>query len=455
MPAIPVKHTSVDQEGAWDAGAALKNLGDQPTETALRNLHAWVDGAADPLTKSAYKLPHHEVSEAGTVGAANMKGVESAMGRLNGGGLDIPLADRKDVHAHLAAHYKDAGMDAPELKGRWGLAKHFLRLEIKQISAVGTFEGLLSPYGNVDRGNDVIDPGAFAKNLKDEGFTRPLLWQHQPDAPIGLLTLEDRPDGLWCTGALMMEDPEAVRAYRYVKAGIVKGLSIGFQCIKDAFEDGVRHIKELKLYEGSIVTFPMNELATITAVKGLGGTSDFNEELAKQQICDAGDQMMQALYCGLCEVRYSDLTKDDRITASQTICQQFTEAYMAYLPVYIDMMAAERGSMEMRARQALETKNQLDKLRTKLIADIKAGRMHSAATMDQYKAMAEHVATMGDCTKGLTDILSALMGEEAGVTTSSAGVAGSKATEPGDHSALILKLDELKGLSEWNLSNRN
>lgn len=114
--AIAPHHTAVDKDGAWDAGANLKRLGDTPTKAQLRALHAWVDPDKDAETKAAYKLPHHDVSDDGKVGAANMKAVESAMGRLNGGGLDIPKADREGVHAHLAAHYKDAGMDAPELK---------------------------------------------------------------------------------------------------------------------------------------------------------------------------------------------------------------------------------------------------------------------------------------------------------------------------------------------------
>jgi hypothetical protein len=114
--AIPVHHTKVDKESAWDAGENLKRLGDSPSKDSLRAMHAWVDSDKDAETKTAYKLPHHEVSTDGVVGDANLKGLASAVGRLNGGGLDIPEADRKAVHAHLAAHYKDAGEDAPELK---------------------------------------------------------------------------------------------------------------------------------------------------------------------------------------------------------------------------------------------------------------------------------------------------------------------------------------------------
>lgn len=446
-----------------------------------------------------------------------------------------------------------------KLKLRPAMAtKQRLSLEIKEISAEGYFEGMLSPYGNVDEGNDVVEAGAYTKTLQEQGNTRPLLWQHDPATPIGLLTLEDRPNGLWCKGQLLIDDPHAQRAYRYIKARIVKGLSIGFESVKDAIENGVRKLKELKLYEGSIVTFPMNTLALISAVKGLGlgGTNDFTEELTEVQLWDACDQMMSALYGSLRAVRWSDLEKDDQIAASQTICEQFTEAYMAFLPAYCDMITEQYGGMELYQRQALETKMGLRRLRKELGAierkgaiavhhtsvdkdgawdagaalknlgdkpseanlrklhawvdpdgnpetkaayklphhdvsdsgsvgsanmkgvesamgrlnggglDIpeadrkgvhahlaahykdagmdapelkqspgieqKAGKTHSAATVAQYKAMAEHVMSMGECTKNLGDIVDALLEEagEASDSDDSATPDSSKAAHP-------------------------
>jgi len=91
--------------------------------------------------------------------------------------------------------------------------KKGMRFEIKEITAEGTFEGILSPYGNVDGGGDVVLPGAYAKTLKEQGDTRPLLWQHKSDQPIGLITLEDRADGLWCKGELLMALADAQKAY--------------------------------------------------------------------------------------------------------------------------------------------------------------------------------------------------------------------------------------------------
>ena len=161
-----------------------------------------------------------------------------------------------------------------------------IRCEIKEVSDAGTFEGLLSPYSNIDQGGDVVEPGAYTKTLQEQGVTRPLLWQHKSDAPIGELTLQDRADGLWCVGKLLLDLPDAQKAYTCLKAGIVKGLSIGFESLKDSMVSGVRHLKEIKLYEGSLVTFPMNEMAQVASVKAGRMISASNVETLRKA-CDA------------------------------------------------------------------------------------------------------------------------------------------------------------------------
>ncbi len=138
---------------------------------------------------------------------------------------------------------------------------------LKSITDQGTFEGVLSPYNNVDFGGDLVEAGAYAKTLAEKGDRRPLLWQHEQDCPIGELKLEDHADGLYCRGKLLMTLPDAQKAYQCIKAGIVTGLSIGYMSVRDSVENGVRHLKEIRLFEGSVCTFPQNEMALITSVK--------------------------------------------------------------------------------------------------------------------------------------------------------------------------------------------
>ncbi|MGO8279689.1 HK97 family phage prohead protease, partial [Rhizobium ruizarguesonis] len=51
--------------------------------------------------------------------------------------------------------------------------------------------------------------------------------------------------------------------------GALTGLSIGFRTLEEEInrETGINHLKRVKLYEVSIVTFPANEAATISTVK--------------------------------------------------------------------------------------------------------------------------------------------------------------------------------------------
>jgi len=305
------------------------------------------------------------------------------------------------------------------------MQKNRLRLVIKEISEKGEFEGILSPYGNVDGGGDVVEPGAYTKTLKDHGNKVPLLWQHRPDTPVGELTLEDRKDGLWCKGQLLMALPEAQKAYLLIKSKIVKGLSIGFETIKDSIESGVRHLKEIRLYEGSIVTFPMNEMALITSVKSNGeNKGDFNQEFTEMQTLAAFWQMQSALGNALYDAVFSDLTNEEKISACGTILEQFSEAFAAFLPQYLDVLNAQ---YETWGKQEFETK---------------VGAMISSANADRIKAACTKIKSGHDeLIQLLEDALSGDNDDEnedkagAAATTLSMKAASNEPEPAEDHSA--------------------
>jgi HK97 family phage prohead protease len=83
--------------------------------------------------------------------------------------------------------------------------KHALRMEIKQLSEAGSFEGVLATYNNVDLGGDVIEPGAFTKTIAEHGPECKLLWQHEPANVIGTLQLIDGPDALRVKGQIELD----------------------------------------------------------------------------------------------------------------------------------------------------------------------------------------------------------------------------------------------------------
>ncbi len=157
------------------------------------------------------------------------------------------------------------------------------KLEIKEFGNDGVFTGMASVYGNRDLGGDVVEAGAFSKTLSEKNGEVPILWQHDMREPIGIGKLSDSADGLQIKGELALESPTAVKAYGLLKRGVLKGLSIGYDTIRDEVKDKVRYLKELKLWEVSIVTFPMNELATVQSVKQIEDAKLELSEFIEQQ----------------------------------------------------------------------------------------------------------------------------------------------------------------------------
>lgn len=147
-------------------------------------------------------------------------------------------------------------------------------LTIKAVSDSGEFEGYGSVFGNKDSHDDIVVAGAFAKSLSDwasKGRFPAMLWQHNMQEPIGVYTeMKEDENGLYVKGKLLIDDdPLAKRAHAHMKAGSLGGLSIGYRLDdweydseKDAFI-----LKEINLWEVSLVTFPANDEARISNVK--------------------------------------------------------------------------------------------------------------------------------------------------------------------------------------------
>lgn len=144
-------------------------------------------------------------------------------------------------------------------------------LQVKELTEDGTFEGYGSIFGNVDAYGEKVMPGAFVESLakhRREGTNVLMLWQHDPDNPIGVWEdLAEDAKGLYGKGRLILEIQKAreVRALMLQKA--IGGLSIGYREIETEPDGNVRLLKKLELYEISPVAFPANRRARIEAVK--------------------------------------------------------------------------------------------------------------------------------------------------------------------------------------------
>lgn len=148
-------------------------------------------------------------------------------------------------------------------------------LEVKSADDDGTFKGLGSVFGNVDAYGDVVVRGAFEKSLarhKKRGTMPALLWQHDPKQPIGVYkSMEETDVGLEIEGVFALKTAKGAEAHELTKMKALRGLSIGFTIPKNGAEydeeKGVYLLKEIDLWEVSVVTFPANEEAFITDVR--------------------------------------------------------------------------------------------------------------------------------------------------------------------------------------------
>lgn len=143
-------------------------------------------------------------------------------------------------------------------------------MNLKAMNEDGTFNGYASIFGNKDLGGDIVVKGAFKELVRNQDGKVTVLWQHGVREPIGVADVEQDDVGLKFEGSLVLDDPVARRARAHMKAGSVRGMSIGYDVLPGGQiedEDGTRRLTGLKLWEISVVTFGMNPKAQIERVK--------------------------------------------------------------------------------------------------------------------------------------------------------------------------------------------
>jgi uncharacterized protein len=174
-----------------------------------------------------------------------------------------------------------------------------LPLDIKSLSLDGLFEGYASLFNKEDLGRDVVLPGAFRDSIRERGNSGvKMLFQHDPTQPIGIwLKVQEDARGLFVRGRLLSEIARAREVLAMMRSGAIDGLSIGFRMVKGARDrHGVRRLEKIDLWEISVVTFPMQPEARVSAMKAgpmpAGGLS--TREFERWLTQDAGFTRSQA-----------------------------------------------------------------------------------------------------------------------------------------------------------------
>lgn len=184
-----------------------------------------------------------------------------------------------------------------------GYSNKSTNLAIKDVDTDSRMvSGYFASFDNIDSDGDMIMKGAFTKSIQEHGVhsdsNRKIshLAFHDVTRPVGILkVLKEDEKGLYFESELgtHTEGEDALRMY---KDGIIREHSIGFNYIGDKVKfidvesdktdnalvqqlGGYWQVHEVKLWEGSFVTFGANsETPNLTGIKS---QEDVNNQLAK------------------------------------------------------------------------------------------------------------------------------------------------------------------------------
>jgi HK97 family phage prohead protease len=156
----------------------------------------------------------------------------------------------------------------------------YSNLELRANSDGSTLTGYAAVFDSPSEPlpwTEFVKRGAFTKTLKDGADVR-LLIDHE-GIPLartksGTLSLVEDERGLFVEADLDPSNPDAARVISAMRRGDMNQMSFAFRTIKDAWakDRSTRDLKEVQLYDVSIVTFPAYEetVAELRSRKEIG-----------------------------------------------------------------------------------------------------------------------------------------------------------------------------------------
>ena len=147
-------------------------------------------------------------------------------------------------------------------------------LTLKNIDeAQGRIQGYFSTFGNVDADKEMVMPGAFQKTLAQNSKRIKHLYQHNPLQPLagvknGKLIMTEDKNGLFFDSTISQTSygKDVIKLYA---DGVIDEHSIGFNAVTKSEKKNYTELNEIKLWEGSTVTWGANEMAGTSSVKSL------------------------------------------------------------------------------------------------------------------------------------------------------------------------------------------
>ena len=144
--------------------------------------------------------------------------------------------------------------------------------------APGTFEAVVSVYGNVDSAGERIVDGAFddwLEEFKATGDPLPIVWAHQWGSPAAMIGYANPDDvrsepgvGLVVKGHLDIEEADARIVHRHMTRRSIRQFSFAFDVLEDGRgDDGVPELRKLAVHEAGPCLLGVNTATDLLGVK--------------------------------------------------------------------------------------------------------------------------------------------------------------------------------------------
>ena len=168
------------------------------------------------------------------------------------------------------------------------------KIEVKAVNDDGILhiKAYALAFGNIDSWGDIIMPGAVDEFLASEEADRmALCWQHDRATVIGKITDKGADDyGMWIE-ADVLPTTAGKDAAILLKSGAVKEFSIGYRADRyhfekrDGYEDSIRILEAISVFECSPVTTAANPSAVLVSAKNGNITNTkSNKEMTPEEI---------------------------------------------------------------------------------------------------------------------------------------------------------------------------
>jgi Escherichia/Staphylococcus phage prohead protease len=148
---------------------------------------------------------------------------------------------------------------------------------VEETAGLGRFTAIANAFNEIDSYGDRTVRGCFAASIAARP-TIPLLWAHSPGEPIGLVrNMRESARGLEFSGTIIRAIARGEEAWQLLRGvdGIpVLKFSIGYDAVVTSQERDARVLKQVALYEISVVSMPANEGSILISIEDAGKSLD-------------------------------------------------------------------------------------------------------------------------------------------------------------------------------------